>query len=1732
MGMFDDLIPTQQAATPPPGGTGMFDDLIPDSSPMPKPPFGPTIPGNINLNNRPVVKNPDGSVSTVRSIGVGTDKGEVNIPTVAPDGRNLQSFILKNPYQPAIDRYNQTGENLGTYGTPTAADAYAQQLHEDQAKQYVPGPDTAAPRPSFYDRAAHNAEDAWKHGTLAGATYEYATRQPKSLSDLITGGMSKPDIPAWYDAPTFGQKLYEGAAALGGQVVGSIPSPESFVALPEKGAVALGRVLEQAAPRLFAGPVAKKVATKGIEQAVINPATDYPTQKINQAAGSRDAYDPVQTALAAPLGFLVGGSMGAASELAGAFRKWRSRQGQGAGGSPSTSAPSAPEIDAFTASPEMQSFLQANGITDPKDPRIVQLQDRLAARRTAEAQRGAPQEQGGPTGKFKQDQQRQVNDRQAAEAGGPPPEPTVQNGVRAHSDFRSDTTHPAALADAGRIPQQPLPEILPVDSQGRADTGEPGVRAGVDLRGRNNALVPLERPVERMSPEDVTRSRAKMDGGNPNAAEDVGTLRVPEGRAPQTIDQNIGQGQAGDAFRLAELQRSRAGADVRDTQPAARPEGSNPQNITLDEGFPVQVLSRRMETVKGRHIEMAQVHRYDPRTGKPDPEAVPYDVPVNQLKTARYAQNPRMAQDFEVRAKGPTSPEQPRMADEAVRREPTQTYRTTAAQPNEDWPGASSARGEAPPEGGPAPGPGPHEGRSPFPDQSQTPPPNTGSFRARATREEEVVQEFARRQREEAARKARGEASSPSSKARPGDNNASTTAKPQGPDQRFETDDRGYVVSDKGGPVRFADQKQTAKWIINQGHKLSPDQIFEIENHPSGKGFTVHERGRSEGATSGDAGSSAGQSSAEPARGAGSAGGRPEPGSQPPREPEQDISSTPDINPQHSARKVAEAHDEEMSAAFNRASSDLRNKFYSNPFGDPEVWKELKNTLMSTASWARDQAGHFVDHFKNIIHRIAHGSPREALDLTQVIVDSTDGRLRAAAARYKSATIEKVAEMFHSPAGATGRAATSETYHEAYRRNVSHWRNALSEALDPLEKLKGVDRLQALEQVGSLIRNPRSIRAGTPIHDAAASIGKIYKEILSYMREAGVEVGEVKDGYLTRMENVEKILTDTEGFRAAAKRAYMADGVPARDASVAADEWLQRVLMGEHGIKTDGTDFMTIGSASGQPKFTKGRSLSKKADDIVGPYYHANPADILPRYITRAVKRAEWARRFGPKLEKWKEMRTSMIDEGAGDAVPGVMDDILANIGEFGKSTGRGSGFRSFIRTWATLKLMTKSLYSSVSEPYNIGIRTGNPMDSLRAFGTTIQQWVPLLHKTEGAEQLRSLAEDLGYVGDAIDRMVTMQRNFGTVEGAKGQETQSDFFKAIGLTQLTDSSRIAGMSIGNRFIYRQTKNLLEGRRTTLAKNFLSEMGIPEAKHQAFAKWVRDRWEGSGPANGPNMSDILQGGEMGRLHHVAVGRFIDQSIQAPTNATRPRYASHPWGSLFYNLMSFTYAFQKNVLNRAAKMAWHGATKEGLSLGERLRYGAPVAMLAPLVAIMYGVNAVRDVLTTDPARAGQQKKSEYQKWLLAVERANVDGILDMPLNGILGVGGRYTRDPADALVGAPLSNMSESIGSVIALGSADNSPNTNTAERKAWRAFYDAVVQPTLEVGVLSLANGAGPVAGQVIRTGGVYGVSHPAMREGFVGMAAGPPVQPRGSSSGGFGGAHGGSHGGAHGREHR
>lgn len=118
MGALDALLVGAAAAPQASGALSSYGPQVP----------GLITPGNIDIHRRPVVHNRDGSISTVRSISIGTDAGEVLIPTVIGDR------VVSD--EAAIQHYFRTGEHLGIFKTPDAATAYAKSLHEQQALEY------------------------------------------------------------------------------------------------------------------------------------------------------------------------------------------------------------------------------------------------------------------------------------------------------------------------------------------------------------------------------------------------------------------------------------------------------------------------------------------------------------------------------------------------------------------------------------------------------------------------------------------------------------------------------------------------------------------------------------------------------------------------------------------------------------------------------------------------------------------------------------------------------------------------------------------------------------------------------------------------------------------------------------------------------------------------------------------------------------------------------------------------------------------------------------------------------------------------------------------------------------------------------------------------------------------------------------------------------------------------------------------------------------------------------------------------------------------------------------------------------------------------------------------------------------------------------------------------------------------------------------------------------------
>lgn len=127
---MDPVLPAQQPAQ----GALQQPDQTALSNPQ-----GMVTPGNLDPWHRRVLDNGNGSYSTTLSFSIGTDKGETLIPQV------VQGKLLTK--REAIAHYMKTGQHLGIFTSPQAADAYAQALHNAQAQFIEKGQSTYAMPP-------------------------------------------------------------------------------------------------------------------------------------------------------------------------------------------------------------------------------------------------------------------------------------------------------------------------------------------------------------------------------------------------------------------------------------------------------------------------------------------------------------------------------------------------------------------------------------------------------------------------------------------------------------------------------------------------------------------------------------------------------------------------------------------------------------------------------------------------------------------------------------------------------------------------------------------------------------------------------------------------------------------------------------------------------------------------------------------------------------------------------------------------------------------------------------------------------------------------------------------------------------------------------------------------------------------------------------------------------------------------------------------------------------------------------------------------------------------------------------------------------------------------------------------------------------------------------------------------------------------------------------------------
>lgn len=715
---------------------------------------------------------------------------------------------------------------------------------------------------------------------------------------------------------------------------------------------------------------------------------------------------------------------------------------------------------------------------------------------------------------------------------------------------------------------------------------------------------------------------------------------------------------------------------------------------------------------------------------------------------------------------------------------------------------------------------------------------------------------------------------------------------------------------------------------------------------------------------------------------------------------------------------------------------------------------------------------------------------------------TADSRGRSVADRIKSDAANELLDHFHARAGRLDDDAVAETFHES----VQKYANGRSQrAFRALQGITG-DKVKE-RRVADLLRYPKRTNKATAEEIAAAKeLRALFKETIEYRKAAGEEIGEVSDGYFPRWLDIEKVLQDSDGFKLKAEKLYRGIGMSAKEAEAQAQAWLEHTIDTYAGLDGGLDMFNAAGDTVGS-RTSQARQFGKQADALLADYYQDDVLAVAAQYFHGSARKAEMSRRFGKKgavgsaeRKAWErdhgdktqlDVLEDRIREDArafgadGAGVLSVLRDIYGkNLGRLRASmSARQRATVAWAHTWTQLGVMDRAVLTSLAE-LAMGFTRGGLRRGIPFVRDSMQQYVRQLRRAPPDDAQR-WAEAIGVAQDAIVNTSLTARASIETGTQRSQKVLQGFYEATTLHQYTEATRIAAVKMGREFVDQlaHDMNSSSARVKQRAGQYLRELGVSEPER--LASKLRD--------GGFELDDVSrETSALAKEYATALIRFTNQTVMRPTRAEKPVWASHPVGSMFFSLMSYSYGFKKNVLDRTGRLALKGIQERDLSL------------LQPALglAILTGWQYVNDTYIRTSIFGGgpDEDESAVQAGLRAADRAGLTGALSPILNAFTGI--RYQRSLGDSLLGPVIGRPADALTKIGALG-VNNSEKTNTAERAAAGAVYDNLVEPAVDG--LAAARLLG-----VARSGVVLGTGTrddkgvlPADREMFITAVAGP-----------------------------
>lgn len=541
--------------------------------------------------------------------------------------------------------------------------------------------------------------------------------------------------------------------------------------------------------------------------------------------------------------------------------------------------------------------------------------------------------------------------------------------------------------------------------------------------------------------------------------------------------------------------------------------------------------------------------------------------------------------------------------------------------------------------------------------------------------------------------------------------------------------------------------------------------------------------------------------------------------------------------------------------------------------------------------------------------------------------------------------------------------------------------------------------------------NGSEAKVSPAVEKAAKRIHELLDHIHKYAVDAGVELG-VRDAgkYFPVVWDLENLIENkaefinmlTQNYAHVLKSAIKNEQAQGLKTFTIEDvaEHIHQALVDRGGVDDDKLEaHREDGVLNPFYAARNTRTLDWISAEHRQPFLSKDLVATVTRYIDQSVRTAEYVRVFQPHGALLKDMLASKGDvmvpavgekpeiryEKDGPAVT-ELKEAAAKEGLTGKkadewvarrledakrATGAMEGVlgkdisaknrkaQSYIMSYQFLRTMPLAIFSAMLDPNGIMVAGGNFQNMLDAyvhgmknvFGT----WKDLLLgeelKTRGDYEDEKAAITVGALAPTMFLEGMGAAHTSEYSAGAARKFNRAFFLANGLTVWDRSMRIMATKAAMQSIASNLRNASPEH----SARWLRELGLKDgdallnekgqlvitAQEQARMSGVD--WNKLNPAVQEEYRKKIA------KVHIAVNRWVNRAIVSPNAAVRPSRASDPHFAMFFQLKSFTYAFQKTTM----QYALHEAEMGNYNSGAKLLNGIPIMIASDITkAIISG------------------------------------------------------------------------------------------------------------------------------------------------------------------------------------